>query len=65
MKNNETSGEALDLNKLEALAKAATPGPRQVITDEHDTYAEGYEHKERRIFTAWDHPPGSGAGRHR
>lgn len=44
------------LDKLEALASAATPGPWQVITDEHPTYAEGYAHKERRIFTAAKNP---------
>ena len=32
-----------------------TPGPWQVITDEHPHFAGG-KHIERRIFTAWDHP---------
>jgi hypothetical protein len=45
------TGTDLDLDKLEALARAATPGPWQVLTDEHVTYAEAYTHKERRIFT--------------
>jgi len=32
-----------------------TPGPWQVITDEHPHYLGGF-HVERRIFTAWNHP---------
>lgn len=39
----------------EALAAKPTPGPYRVITDEIP-HKLGGTHKERRIFTTWDHP---------
>lgn len=46
----------IDLDKLEAAAKAATPGPYRIVVDKFDTYHKGYQHTQRRIFTQWDHP---------
>ncbi|MBX9348792.1 hypothetical protein K5M36_17025 [Chromobacterium vaccinii] len=43
------------LAALRAAAKAATPGPWQVVTDEHP-HCLGGKHIERRIFTSWEHP---------
>lgn len=39
----------------EALEKGPTPGPWQVVVDEHPHHYGG-KHVERRIFTTWDHP---------
>ena len=42
--------------KLQAAVDAGpTPGPWQVIVDEHPHHYGG-KHIERRIFTTWDHP---------
>lgn len=45
-----------DIEILEgALAGRPTPGPYKVVTDEIP-HKLGGTHKERRIFTQWDHP---------
>lgn len=44
----------MDLDKLEALATAATPGEWQVIIDKHLHHLGG-NHIERRIATTWEH----------
>lgn len=43
------------LAEIKAAAEAATPGPWQIITDEHPHYL-GRKHRERRVFTTWKHP---------
>lgn len=45
-------GEILNTKQLRKVAQAATPGPWQVILDEHPYYLGG-THKERRIATTW------------
>lgn len=42
----------MNIKQLREVAQAATPGPWQVITDEHP-YHLGGTHKERRIATTW------------
>lgn len=37
------------------MSKTHTPGPWQVVTDEHPHHLGG-KHIQRRIFTEWDHP---------
>jgi hypothetical protein len=44
----------IDLDKLEALARAATPGPWEVQVDERPHHRGG-AHIERRIRTSWEH----------
>lgn len=44
----------IDLNELEALARAATPGPWEVQVDERPHHRGG-AHFERRIRTSWEH----------
>lgn len=43
------------LAEIKEAADAAWLGPWKVVLDEHQHYCGG-THKERRIFTAWDHP---------
>lgn len=43
------------LAEIKAAAEAATPGPWQIITDEHPHFRGG-KHIERRVFTTWKHP---------
>lgn len=43
------------LAEIKAAAEAATPGPWKTVTDEHP-HCRGGKHRERRIFTAWEHP---------
>jgi len=44
----------IDLDKLEALARAATPGPWEVQVDDRPHHRGG-AHIERRIRTSWEH----------
>jgi hypothetical protein len=52
--NKNTAAQPLDLDKLEALAREAMPGPWEVQIDERPHYRGGVHH-ERRIATAWEH----------